>query len=293
MTQGTDASGSVVRRWQLAAALKEQREQAGLTQEQAIDRLAPGEGRWSRSKLSRVENREHHLKPREVEQLLDAYGVTDTETRDALVQLAALPRERGWWLSFGELPEDWRSLLGLESGLIGLRDFQNQLVHGLLQTADYTRALFMSINPGVLGPAEIERRVALRMARQQILAKDPPPQLHFILDETILQRLVGDRIVMHGQMRKLLAATEKPNITVQVLPRDVGGSPGLEGPFTLLTLPAPIPDIGFTEGPAGTLYIEDRDMVRHWVLRFGILTQRALSCQESAELIADAMRSFE
>ncbi len=98
---------------------------------------------------------------------------------------------------------------------------------------------------------------------------------------------------MHDQMRKLLAATEQPNITVQVLPRDVGGSPGLEGPFTLLTLPAPIPDIGFTEGPAGTLYIENRDQVRHWVLRFGILTQRALSCQESAELIAESMHSYE
>ena len=294
MTQGMDAGGSVVRRWQLAAALKAQREQAEFTQEQAIDRLNSGGARWSRSKLSRVENREHHVKPREVEQLLDAYGVTDPETRDGLVQLAARSRERGWWLSFGgELPEEWQSLLGLESGLIGLRDFQNQLVHGLLQTTDYARALTMSINPGVLSPAEVERRVALRVARQQILAKDDPPQLHFILDETILQRLVGDRIVMHDQMRKLLQATEKPNITVQVLPRDVGGSPGLEGPFTLLTLPAPIPDIGHTEGPAGTLYIEDRDLVREWTLRFGILTQRSLSHQESAELIAEAMHNYE
>jgi transcriptional regulator with XRE-family HTH domain len=293
MTEGLDASGSVVRRWQLAAALKAQREQAGLTQEQAIERLTSGGARWSRSKLSRVENREHHVKPREVEQLLDAYGVTDTETRDALVQLAARSRERGWWLSFGgEPPEGWRSLLGLESGLIGLRDFQSQLVHGLLQTTDYARALMMSINPGVLSPAEVERRVALRIARQQILAKDDPPQLHFILDETILQRLIGDRIVMHDQMRKLLQATEKPNITVQVLPRDIGGSPGLEGPFTLLTLPAPIPDIGHTESPAGGLYVEDRDQVRQWTLRFGILTQRALSHQESAELIAEAMRNY-
>jgi transcriptional regulator with XRE-family HTH domain len=294
MTQGLDASGSVVRRWQLAVALKAHREQAELTQDQVIERLTSAGARWSRSKLSRVENREHHLKPREVEQLLDAYGVTDTETRDALVQLAAPSRERGWWLSFGgELPEAWQPLLGLESGLIGLRDFQSQLVHGLLQTTDYARVLMMSINPGVMSPPEVERRVALRMTRQQIIAKDPPPQLHFILDETILHRLIGDRIVMHDQMRKLLQASEKPNITVQVLPRDVGGSPGLEGPFTLLTLPAPIPDIGHTEGPAGTLCIEDRDQVREWTLRFGILTQRALPRQESAGLIAEAMHNFE
>lgn len=293
MTQGMDASGSVVRRWQLAAALKVQREQAGLTQEQAIDRLGTGPGRWSRSKLSRVENREHHVKPREVEQLLDAYGVTDPGTRNELMQLTIGSREQSWWDSFGkDVPDQLRPLLSLESGLVALRDFQNQLVHGLLQTADYARALAMSINPARFSPAELERRVAARMARQQILIKDEPPRLHFILDETILQRPVGDRIVMHDQLRKLLHAAEKPHITIQILPLDVGASPGLEGPFTLLTLPDPMPDIGYTEGRAGTFYIEDRDRVRDWVLRFGMLTQRALPQQESAELIAGTMKNY-
>ncbi len=294
MTQGMDASGSVVRRWQLAAALKAHREQADLTQEQAIDRLGTGQGRWSRSKLSRVENREHHIKPREVEQLLDAYGVTDPETRNELVRLAGGPRDQGWWDSFGKpFTDNLRTLMSLESGLVALRDFQNQLVHGLLQTSDYTRALAMSINPGRFSAAELERGVAARMARQQILAKDSPPQLHFILDETILRRVVGDRIVMHDQMRKLLIATEKPGIRIQVLPLDVGASPGLEGPFTLLTLPAPMPDIGYTEGRAGTFLIEDRDRVRDWVMRFGVLSDRALSQGNSAELIAEAMKGYQ
>ncbi|MGH3901857.1 MAG: helix-turn-helix domain-containing protein [Pseudonocardiaceae bacterium] len=294
MTQGLDASGSVVHRWQLAAALKAQREQTGLTQEQAIDRLVRGSGRWSRSKLSRVENREHHLKPREVEQLLDAYGVTDTATRTELVQLAGGPRDQGWWDSFGKtFTDNMRTLLSLESGLVALRDFQNQLVHGLLQTGDYTRAVAMSINPGLFGPAELERRVAARMARQQILTKDPPPQLHFILDEAILRRVVGDGIVMHDQMRKLLHAAEAPNTSIQVLPCGVGGSPGLEGPFSLLTLPDPIPDIGYIESVAGTFYIEDRDRVRDLVLRFGILSNRALPQEDSAELIVEAMKGYQ
>jgi transcriptional regulator with XRE-family HTH domain len=219
MTEGLDASGSVVRRWQLAAALKAQREQAGLTQEQAFDRLGAGPGRWSRSKLSRVENREHHLKPREVEQLLDAYGATDAGTRNEFVQLAGGSRDQGWWDSLGKtFTDNMRTLMSLESGLVALRDFQNQLVHGLLQTGDYTRALLLSGNPVPFSAAQLERGVAARMARQQIIVKDPPPHLHFILDETILRRLVGDKIVMHDQMRKLLQATEKPNISIQVLP---------------------------------------------------------------------------
>ncbi len=293
MTQNLDTGMSVVRRWQLAAALRQFREQADLTQEQAVELLRSLPGHWSRSKLSRVENREHHVKPREVEQLLDTYGVTDAATRDELVALAAQPRERAWWEGFGKiLPGDLQSLLSLEAGLVAMRDFQSQLVHGLLQTADYTRALVTSIHPGRLDPGELERRVAARMARHHILARDDPPALHFILDETILHRLIGDRIVMHGQLRKLLTVAERPNVTMQVLPRDVGGSPGLNGPFTILTLPDPIPDIGHTEGSAGAFYIEDRDQVRSWTLNFGILTQLALSREATINVFSEAMKGY-
>lgn len=293
MTQSMDMGVSVVRRWQLAAALKQLREQADLTQEQAVERLRSGPGTWSRSKLSRVENREHHVKPREVEQLLDAYGDADAATRDGLVTLAARSRESAWWTAFGKiLPGTLQALLSLEAGLVAMRDFQPQLVHGLLQTADYTRALIVTIHPGLFDPAEQERRIGARMARQQLLATDDPPTLHFILDETILHRLIGDRIVMHDQLRKLAQTAERPNVTIRVLPRDIGGSPGLHGPFTILTLPDPIPDIGYTEGPAGAFLIEDRDRVRDWTLRFGMLDGLALSQEDSLDLITEAMRNF-
>ncbi len=294
MTEGMDAGVSVVRRWQLAAAMKALREQAGLTQDQAIDRLRTGPGHWSKSKLSRVENREHNVKPREAEQLLDAYGVTDAADRDELVRLAAAGREQGWWVSFGnEVPEGGRPLLSLEGGLVALRDFQNQLVHGLLQTGDYARAVINAVHPAALSPEEVERRVAARMVRQQLLARDDPPKSHFILDYAILERVVGRPHVMRDQLRKLLDVAENQDVTIQVLPKDAGGSPGLEGPFSILTLPAPIPDIGYTEGHAGSLYIEDRERVRTWTMRFGILTQRALSRADSAKVIAEAMRIYQ
>jgi transcriptional regulator with XRE-family HTH domain len=294
MTRGLDGGASVVRRWQLAASMKVMREQANLTQDEAVDRLQKGQGKWSRSKLSRVENRDHNLKPREVEQLLAAYEVSDTETLDQLVQLATKSSERDWWVEFrGSLPLITQPLLSLESGLVAMRDFQNQLVHGLLQTSDYTRALAMSISPGQYDPGALERRVAARITRQQILTKDNAPSLHFILDELILHRVIGDRIVMHDQLRKLAGLTGSPNLTIQILSKDAGGSPGLEGPFSILTLPEPIPDIGYTEGRAGTFYIEDRERVRSWTLRFGMLTQRALSREESAEVITEAMKKYQ
>ncbi|PRW64517.1 transcriptional regulator [Actinopolyspora mortivallis] len=285
--------GSVVRRWQLAAALKALREDAGIRQERAVELLKRGPGRWSRSKLSRIENREHTLKPREVEQILDAYGVTDVNARDELVQLANESAEQGWWVSFNsELPEDLRPLLSIESGLVAMRDFQNQLIHGLLQTSDYARALINAVNPGMFTPEEVERRIAARMTRQQVVYSDDPPRMHFIMDQGILERPLGTPRVMRDQLCRLLELTEHPNITIQVLSKSSHAGPGLEGPFSILTLPDPIPDIGYTEGPAGSVYIEEREHVRTCTLRFGVLTELALSPAESVAEIDRAMKAY-
>jgi transcriptional regulator with XRE-family HTH domain len=295
MAQDTKIGVSIVRRWQLAAALKALREQADLTQEHAVEQLASLPGRWSRSKLSRIENREHNIKPLEVEQMLDAYGITDTTVRERLMQLAtnSNSREHGWWVSFSnELPENLRPLLSIESGLVARRDFQTTLIPGLLQTADYARALMSAVHPATYSPQELERKVAARMVRQQMLAKDSPPQLHFILDQSVLERLVGRPSIMRDQLRKLLDETEAPNITVQILPRDTGGSPGLEGPFSIFTLPDPIPDIGYTEGPAGMVYIENREHVHMFTRRFRILSELALAPADSASVIAESMRAY-
>ncbi|RSM45495.1 XRE family transcriptional regulator [Amycolatopsis balhimycina DSM 5908] len=284
---------SIVRRWQLAATVKVLRERANLTQDEAVDRLRQGEGNWSRSKLSRVENREHNLRPREVSQLLTAYGIDDPEALEALAQLAIDSRKRDWWHQYqGAVATMVQPLLSLESGLVAMRDFQNQLIHGLLQTSDYARALILSMSAEQYTAGELEQRVAARIARQQVITKTDAPDLHFILDEFVLHRIVGDTDVMYGQLRKLLAMTEKPNVTIQILPKVSGGGPGLFGPFSLLTLPDPIPDIGYFEGPPGTFYIEDRERVRSWTLRFGMLTQQALTGERSAEAIAEALEQY-
>ncbi|WP_220472726.1 helix-turn-helix transcriptional regulator [Streptomyces sp. SCUT-3] len=292
--QDVGNGSSVVRRWQLAATMKEMREKADLTQDEAVDRLRKSGGRWSHAKLSRIENRVHRLKPREVEQLLDVYGVSDTARREELVRMAAESKDRGWWVRFGaDLPDVTKPLLSMEDGLVQLRDFQNQLVHGLLQTSDYARAVMTAVNPGQDSPEELERRVAARMIRQHVLRKQPPPRMHFILDQGVLERPVGGSSVMQGQLLKLLELTASPNITIQILPVEAGGSPGLVGPFSLLTLPDPIPDICYAEGPAGTFYLEDREHVRTCTLRFGILTELALSRAESVKAMNRAMKRYE
>jgi transcriptional regulator with XRE-family HTH domain len=286
-----DFVSATVRRWQLTETLKQLREQAGLTIEQAVNELSKKHGRWSRPKLSRIENRQQGVKPRDVEQLLDLYQA-DAKTRDHLLTLAETANERGWWLTYRrDLPEDFHPVFNLEIAATALMQFETLLVPGLLQTADYARAVISGITPG-LSDDEIDRRVAARLARQQILSKDKPPEFHVILDEVALERPIGRAQTMRGQLRRLVDACVSSSTTIQVLPKTIGASPALGGPFLILSLPEPIPDIGYTEGIGGGVYLESVEDIRRCTLRFGTLIEQALSPSESVDVIASAADRF-
>ena len=135
-------ANSTLRRWQLAETLRQLREEAKLTHEQVIAALEGSPNRWSRPKLSRIENREQGVRPREVEQLLDVYGVRDAELRRSLIDLAGTSRARGWVVDIRKsLPQEFYRFLDWEAALVASRQFQTLLVPGLLQTPEYARAL--------------------------------------------------------------------------------------------------------------------------------------------------------
>lgn len=242
---------------------------------------------------ARIETREQTARVRDVEQLIDFYGV-DADTRVRMLDLAAAAHERGYWHAIRkDVPHDFHGVLDIEAALVATRQFETMLVPGLLQTAEYTRALINGVSPG-LGPDVVGRRVMARMARQQVLTRDNPLQYHVIMDEAILERPVGSAMVMRNQLRRLVDDAAGDHITIQVLPKAAGASPALSGPFAILTLSEPIPDFGYAEtggGPA--VYIEDRADVRTCTLRWGILTGRALSHADSVALIEQAMKGYQ
>jgi transcriptional regulator with XRE-family HTH domain len=288
-----DVVNATVRRWQLTETLRQLRERAGLTIEQVAEQLRAQSGKWSRSKLGRIETREQGVKIREVEQLLDLYQVTDASLRAWLLGLAATAHERGYWRAIRkDLPEDFHDFLNVEAALVALRQLETMVIPGLLQTADFTRALTNGGSPGLAADV-VERRVIARMARQQILTRKDPLRLHVIIDEAILERPVGTRIVMRNQLRRLIDEAATDHVTVQVLPKKAGANPAMNGPFSVLTLPEPIPDFGYAEGPGGAVYIEDRELVRACILKWGILTERALCQADSVDLIKEAAKGYE
>jgi Domain of unknown function (DUF5753)/Helix-turn-helix domain len=279
-----------LRLWQLAESLRGHRERTELTIEQAVARLKPYSPRWSRSKLQRVETRSYAPQPAEVEHLAAVYEVPTDETA-VLVRMAREARQKGWWQS-GALPKPYQTMVGLEQAATTVRQFALALVPGLLQTSDFARALMTSLEP--TRPIEVlENRVAARMIRQHVLTGADPLTYQAVLSEAVLRCPVGGNRVMRGQLERLQEATRQPNITIQVLPFAAGPHAGMEGAFTLVTLPDLAHDVVYVEGPAGSIYLEEQDHVRRCIMRFAVLSSLALSATESADLISTTLAHYQ
>ena len=205
-----------VRRRRLAAELREIRESKGKSGDAVAAAL-----KWSPSKISRYELARTGLKPREVARLLDYYEITGSR-RALLLALAEDAAQKGWWEEFADvLSTDYQQFIGLEHEASSIAIWHVEVVTGLLQTQAYARHIISSYNQvEPIAPGMIERLVKIRMQRQQVLAREPAPQLSVVLDESVLKRRVGDELVMYEQLQRLAREAERPNVTLQILPLD-------------------------------------------------------------------------
>jgi transcriptional regulator with XRE-family HTH domain len=203
-----------VRRRRLAAELREIRESKGKSGDAVATAL-----KWSPSKISRYELARTGLKPRDVERLLDYYEITGSR-RALLVSLAEDAARKGWWEEFADvISADYQQFIGLEYEASSLAIWHVEVVTGLLQTEAYARHIISSYNQVErISPGMIERLVKIRMRRQQVLAREPAPQISVVLDESVLRRRVGDEPVMYEQLQRLVREAERPNVTLQILP---------------------------------------------------------------------------
>jgi transcriptional regulator with XRE-family HTH domain len=211
-----NAPGSpTVRRRRLAAELRGIRESKGKSGDAVAAAL-----KWSPSKISRYERARTGLRPREVERLLDYYQITGPR-RELLLGLAEDAAQKGWWEEYADtLSEDYQQFIGLEHEATSMAIWHVDVVTGLFQTEGYARHIISSysrVEP--VAPGMIGRQVRVRMQRQQVLAREGL-QLSVVLDESILQRRIGDDAVMYEQLQCLAREAARPNITLQVLPLD-------------------------------------------------------------------------
>jgi transcriptional regulator with XRE-family HTH domain len=284
----TGEHSPTVRRRRLASELRALREAAKLTCEEVAEHLE-----CSASKISRVETGRVSVSPRDVRDMLALYGV-DPQQLDSLVQLARESRQKGWWHAYSDTMQPrFATYIGLEDAAAEIRTYEVNLIPGLLQTEDYARTV---INAGNLtGTLEdVERRVALRMARQpMLLSGSNPPQFWAVLDEGVLHRTVGGTGLMHLQLDHLLEIADMPNVAVQVIPFTAGAHPGMGKPFVILSFPERAdPDVVYLEDLTSTLYLEDVDEIDRYNVLFNHLRATALSFEESAALITSVAKGL-
>lgn len=273
-----------VRRRQLIAELKRLREAAALTQEDVAARMD-----WHHTKVFRIETGRTAPHPNDVRGLLDAYGVTDADQREALIQLAKDSRKRGWWYSYRDvLPSRYELLIGLEQEAAAISTFELAVVPGLLQTEDYARALVRG-GPMELDPDEVQRRVEVRMARQRILDQADRPQLWAILDEAAMRRVVGGSAVMQAQLRHIITMSEQGKTTVQVVPFGKGAHPGTAGSFIILGFAEPGEiDVVYMETIGGNMSVDSSEEVQHYATAFDHLRAVALSPDDTRAMLLAA-----
>ena len=279
-------AGPRVLRILLGTQLRRLRRTAGVTPEQAGYEI-----RASRSKISRMEHGRVGFKQRDVADLLTLYGVTDDLSRSGILSLAHQANAQGWWSKYGDILPDWfEAYLGLEAAATLIRTFELQFVHGLFQTEDYARAVTV-LGHRSAQPGEIDRRVSLRMKRQDLLQGNDAPRVWSVMDEAALRRPVGGHEVMRKQLDRLVDVASLPRVTVQVVPFRRGGHAGAGGSFTVLRFGQPdLPDVAYIEQLTGALYLERRTDVDHYVEVMNQLSAEALTPVGTIRFLKEIIR---
>ncbi|MFJ6621374.1 helix-turn-helix domain-containing protein [Kitasatospora sp. NPDC091335] len=268
-------SPTVLRR-RLGSELRRLRERTGRQAKSVADELG-----FSATKVSRIESGQTTLKESDVRAMLELYGVDDEAELRQFISLTRRSTQRGWWHDYADTLPDWfQTYVGLEADAARIRGYEVELVPGLLQTADYARAMFR-VSPTGMSKEEIERRVKLRIQRQEVFRRAIAPDVKVILNESALRRPVGGPDVMHSQVGHLLALSENPCITIQVLPFSHGPHPSMSSAFHILSF-ADVPgDIVYVEALTSSLYLEKAEDIAHHELVFDQLTAAAMSPDDS------------
>jgi transcriptional regulator with XRE-family HTH domain len=274
------AGSPSMRRRRLAAELRRLRSDSDLSIEDVAGTL-----KWPGSKLSRIENRQVGISARDLRKLLELYRVDDRTYCDQLLEMARRATERGWWQSYsgGVVPSDYANLIGLESEAATIRAYEPELVPGLLQTADYARAVVRAGRPAETSE-EIERRVEVRLERQDVLFRNvpPAPKVSIVLNEGVLVRRVGSPNIMRTQIEHVMKKRDRDNVVVQILPFSAGAHPAMVGPFTMMTfLDAADPGVVNVENHTGAHALERPEQIQAYEEIWVAIQAKAMSPDDS------------
>lgn len=265
-----------LRRKTLGAELRTLRTAAGDSIEQVAKLLGCSIG-----KVSHIETGRNSPSKTELMVLMDRYDLP-SERRDLLEETRQEARKRGWWSTY-RLPSWFRDYVGMETDAIEVRTFEIELLPGLLQTENYARAVNV-LGSHITEPGEVERQVALRLERQKRLDEEDPLSVTAVISEAALARC--DPSLAVEQFQHLEGMGRRSNVTIHVLPFDVGLHTSMTGSFTLLGFPPDTwPATAYQEYAVGGHLVDDQNAVNSLRTVFDGLQKQSLDVDASAEMI--------
>lgn len=273
----------------LGSRLKRARLDAGATLAEAAEYVELSSGSISRFETGTLRVKRPYLK-----ELIDFYGISQKRERDALMQLNEDAWRKDWWegsaddLELGFLDHTW-----LESRADKICASEPLVIHGLLQTPEYARAVTVRGLGPTTSKETINRMVELRTTRQRILNSESPTRLEVIMEEPALRRPIGGKQVLKAQLEHLLEASRTATISIHILPNSVDWDPGHTGPFTVFNMPDPFTDVAFTDNLAGRTFLEDEAKVARFRAAYDDIYNLALNQDESARFIHTVIKELE
>lgn len=241
--------------------------------------------------ISRVETAARPATRRTLLGLFDLYEVDDS-LRAQLLTLAREASQEGWWQKYDDLAIN--PLIGFEAEAKRISSHEGANVPWAFQTEEYARAIVKGVLPGIDSNV-LNERVAARMERQELLRRQPnAPDLWSLIDESAFHRLVGGSRVMRNQLSKILQIAALPNVTMQIVPFEVGPHPGLNNSFTLLEFDDIVgPPMVFVESLAGTVSLDNPAAIAPYEEALKYLRKISLSPVKSTGLIKEIRKKFE
>jgi transcriptional regulator with XRE-family HTH domain len=277
-------AGPTISRVLLGKALRQLRENAGVTRDQAATAL-----KCSKARIDHIEVGRNALGYAELVMLLRDYYGADEATLNELEELRSRASQRGWWSTFGL--SDWLArYVGLESDATAVRNFELELIPGLLQTEEYARACYSLDDRWA--PKDVDRRVAARMKRQERLTGPNPLTLTAVVSQGALERCAHQPSIAHAQFHQLLQRAQWPNVELKVLPFDAGLHLAMAASFSLLSFPQGLlNEVAYQEYAVGGDVIDDTAVVSQLARLFDKLRGQALDANESLAVITELASS--
>src|SRR5271165_1596484 len=275
----SDSASPLMLRRRLRTELKTVRLNKGLTQEQVAKAME-----WSLSKINRIEKAKSSISINDLKALLSLYDITDTERIEELLALARAvaraktARQSSWWKSYSDVaPPELLELIDYESAASAISQFETIFVPGILQTEEYASAVLQVFYDEKSAPEKVAALVDLRTRRRGLLTSENAPRFSFVLDESVIHRLVGSPAVTSRQLLHLVEIANPPDVTIQVVPFTAGMHPAMKEPFEVVQFEdTPDENIVFLEGPRSDIIIENPEETQSYLEAFDHITEISL-----------------